>query len=392
MTNLRQVPEPEFSIVEGGPLFRALNRLLPGQREPARTGVRIIVAVLLTWVPLLVLATLEGRHGGLSFFRDIETHVRFLIALPIFILTELVVHRQLNTTVRLFLDWQIVPDHELPAFKEGIRKALAWRDSQIAEAALLIVALLVGHHIWQQGIALDEPTWYMVPTPDGQQTTRAGTWLAWVSIPIFQFLYIRWYYRLLIWYQFLWRVAHMDLRIVPAHPDRAGGLGFVSLSVYAFAPLLLAQGVLLAGLIASRIFGAGNTLLEFKSEILGLMIFIVVAFIGPLLMFSPLLMRARRDGLLLYGRLALEHGRLFQQKWIEAAEQARDEPFLGTADIQSQNDMNGVFEAVNQMRGVPFAPRLLLQLALVALAPLVPLLLTLVPLSTIIDWLLARLL
>jgi hypothetical protein len=54
-----------------------------------------------------------------------------------------------------------------------------------------------------------------------------GYWLAAVSLPIFQFILLRWYVRFFIWFQFLWRISKLDLRLLPAHPDRAGGLGFL---------------------------------------------------------------------------------------------------------------------------------------------------------------------
>jgi len=55
--------------------------------------------------------------------------------------------------------------------------------------------------------------------------------------------------------RFLWQVTRCDLCLVPTHPDRAGGLGFLSLTVVAFAPVRLAHGApLLAGMIANRIF------------------------------------------------------------------------------------------------------------------------------------------
>ena len=65
-----------------------------------------------------------------------------------------------------------------------------------------------------------------------------------VSLPAFQFVLYRWYFRLFIWMRFLWQVARCELSLVPTHPDRAGGLGFLSLSVVAFAPLLTAHGAL----------------------------------------------------------------------------------------------------------------------------------------------------
>ena len=393
MTQHPPTGELEFSLTRGGPILRALYRLLPGNHAYVQLGSRIAVAILITWVPLLVLALLSRQDASakLTFLHDIETQVRFLVVLPIFIAAEAVVQERLGATVHGFLDNDMVPEADVPRFEDWIRRATSLERSWIAESLLLAFAFIVGHQIWRQGVAIDEVTWYSRSTPGGNQLTRAGFWFTWVSIPLFQFLYIRWYYRLFLWYQFLFRVSRLHLRLVPPHPDRAGGLGFVSLSASAIVPLLLGQGVLLAGLIASRIFGSGRSLQEFKAEILGLILFIVVAFIGPMLMFSPALLRAKREGLLAYGKLALEHGRLFEKRWLTAPH-APSEPFLGTGDIQSQADMNTVYNAVNDMRPAPFGLRLVISLVVVAVAPLLPLTLTLVPFSTIIEWVLARLL
>ena len=70
-------------------------------------------------------------------------------------------------------------------------------------------------------------------------------WYGYVSLPLFQFLLMRWYFRLFIWTRFLWQVSRLDLSLVPTHPDRVGGLGFLANTVYAFPPLAVAHGALL---------------------------------------------------------------------------------------------------------------------------------------------------
>ena len=96
------------------------------------------------------------------------------------------------------------------------------------------------------------------------QPTLAGWWFGCVSLPIIQFLLLRWYFRLFIWTRFLWQVSRIKLNLVPTHPDRAGGLGFLSIVTYAFAPLVVAQGVLHAGVMANKIFYADAKLTDFK--------------------------------------------------------------------------------------------------------------------------------
>ena len=54
--------------------------------------------------------------------------------------------------------------------------------------------------------------------------TPAGYWYVFVSIPILQFLLLRWYVKFFIWYRFLWHVSRLNLHLVPIHPDHSAGL------------------------------------------------------------------------------------------------------------------------------------------------------------------------
>src|SRR6185369_17225954 len=97
----------------------------------------------------------------------------------------------------------------------------------------------------------------------------------------------RWYTRVFIWFRFLWHVSRLNLHLVSIHPDRCAGLAFVGKSAYAFAPILFAQGAMLAGVVASRVLYRGESLLSFKLQIAGFVVFLVLAVLAPLLMFTP---------------------------------------------------------------------------------------------------------
>src|SRR5262249_58405636 len=110
-----------------------------------------------------------------------------------------------------------------------------------------------------------------------------------ISIPVLQFILLRWYFRFFIWFRFLWQVSRIDLNLIPTHPDRAAGLAFLGKSVYAFGPILFAQGTMLAGLVASRVMYRGESLQAFKLQIGGVFAVLVVAlFVPPLIFFFPL--------------------------------------------------------------------------------------------------------
>ena len=196
-----------------------------------------------------------------------------------------------------------------------------------------------------------------------------------VSIPLFQFILLRWYLRLFIWFRFLWHVSRINLNLVPTHPDRCAGLAFLGKSAYAFGPVLFAQGTMLAAVVASRVLYKGESLLSFKLQIGGFVAFFVLAILGPLLMFTPRMASAKRKGLADYGLLAQRYVEGFEQKWV-LRDPAPSEELLGAADIQSLADLGNSYALVRDMRSIPFGLEDIGRMAAATAAPLLPLLLT----------------
>jgi len=212
----------------------------------------------------------------------------------------------------------------------------------------------------------------------------AGYWYAFISLPVLRFIVFRWYFRLFLWYRFLWKVARLPLHLKLFHPDRAGGLGFLSGSVIAFAPVLLAHTVFLAGFIGDRIWHTGATLASFKMEIVGAMLFLMLLVLAPLGFFVIPLIKARRTAGREYGILASHYVDDFRRKWIEGDGRA-SEPLLGTRDIQSLADLGDAYNVVSEMRILPFGKKTILRLLIILVVPLLPLTLTIIPLEQMVD-------
>jgi hypothetical protein len=364
----------DFSLVLGGPLYQFFIRARISTDTLGLLKRRLIVISLFTWLPLLLM----------PFLYDIEVHIRFLLALPLMLLAELVVHRQLRPLIRQFVERGIVVSESLPQFEAIIGSALRLRNSVMIEVLLIALVLTGGHYLWSSQMALGADTWFSVLADGSHRFSPAGLWYAYVSIPVFQFMLARWYFRIFIWARFLWQVSRMELHLVPTHPDRSGGLGFLADGIDAFIPLLLAQGALLAGLIADRIFYEGETLLDFKPEIAAALVFALLLMLGPLCVFVPRLVRPKEEGLLEYGELASRYVRDFEQKWLRGAP-PQDEPLVGTRDIQSLNDLAGSFEVVHSMRLFPFGKEAVLKTAVLVLLPVLPLALTLISLNDLVK-------
>ena len=367
----------DFSLVLGGPLFQLLRRVHLGGDHLELLRSRLLVITLITWLPLLLLTIFGSRAGSvdwLSFFRDVELHVRFLVALPILVGSELIVHSRIRPVVRRFVERRIVMPQDLPRFDSAIESAIGLRNSVPVELGLLLIVYTGGLWLWHSRVATVTPTWYALP--GGRwHLTPAGFWYVFVSIPIVQFILLRWYLRFFIWYRFLWRVSRIELNLIPTHPDRCAGLAFLGKSVYAFGPILFAQGAMLAGVVASRVLYGGESLLSFKLQMGGFIVVFVVAILGPLVMFTPGMSRAKRKGLADYGLLAQRYVESFERKWVVPEPDASEE-LLGTGDIQSLADLGNSYAVVREMRLVPFGLEDITRLAAATAAPLVPLGLT----------------
>jgi hypothetical protein len=259
------------------------------------------------------------------------------------------------------------------------------RNSIAIEVALLLFCFGVGHWVWKGQFALLVPTWYAVKSHGAIVLSKAGYWYAFVSLPIFRFLLFRWYFRIFLWYLFLWRVRGLPLQLNLYHPDRAAGLGFLTGSVSAFSPVLLAQTALVSGAIADRIWYTGANLTAFKVEIAGALAFLMLLVLLPLAFFVMHLRNARRVAKREFGILSSKYVDRFRAKWIKH-DAEEGEPLLGTPDIQSLADLGNSFTTVSEIRLFPFGKQTVLRLLGVLILPLLPLMLSIIPLKEVVSW------
>lgn len=379
----------DFSLVLGGPLYQLLRRVhLTGSAlELVRR--RIVAIALFAWVPLLVLSLIDGLAWGdavrVPFLFDVDAHVRFLLALPLLIAAELLVHQRTRIVVEQFVSQGLVPDAIRSGFDAAIGNALRLRNSIAAESLLVALVYIVGIFVlWRNYMVLDVPTWYATPAEGGNELRLAGWWYLFISLPVFQFILVRWYFRLLIWARFLWQVSRLPLAYSPLHPDGMGGIGFLSGITRAFAPILFAQGALLAGTLANTILFEGEVLTSFYVEVVTFTAAVVFVVVGPLLVFVLPLAAAKRTGLREYRQFSRRYVDEFDEKWLRGSA-PRDEPLVGSADLQSLADLGNSFETVSSMSVVPITWSSVVQLITVTLLPVLPLLLTLISLEELLK-------
>lgn len=377
----------DFSLVLGGPLYQLLLRSRLIRPPLDKVGARIGVITTLAWLPLVPLAILGGRFiegVNVPFLHDFEVHVRLLFALPLMIVAELVVYTRMRAITAQFVERQIITENVRVGFNAVVSSAMRMRNSVAAEIALLLLVFIAGPFVYRGTIALTSDTWNTALTGSGPNFSPAGYWYTFVSIPIFQFVLLRWYYRIVIWCRFLFQTSRLDLNLVPTHPDRCCGLGFLGNVAFAFTPLLMAHSGLVAGFIANRILYEGATLPDYKFEVVAMLVFLAFIVIGPLCVFAPKLNRARHAGLRTYGTLASEYVVDFARKWTSGAT-PQGEPLVGSADIQSLADLDHSFAVVRETRLIPVGREAIGRLIVVIALPLTPLALTMFSLEELLK-------
>ena len=384
-------PAPEdFSLLLGGPLYQFCLRTRLVRPPLELLHRRIIALTVFAWLPLLILTAIAGTltHGvSIPFIQDLDVNARLLVSLTLLVWAEPFVHQSLADTMRLLMNRDLIAANDRARLEKAVAGTVRLRNSMLAELVLLAIAVLAGNWLGTFHTTGPVDAWYGRTVGDDVQLTFAGYWYTFLSLPLFRFLLLRWYFRLVLWYRLLWQTSRFDLQLNALHPDRAGGIGFLGQSVFAFAPVFIAQTVLASASIGDNIWHNGASLPEFKLEIGGIVSVLLLLSLAPLCFFVGPMARAKQRGRVEYGTQASHYVNEFRQKWLQG-NGCQAEPFLGSADIQSLADLANSYEVVSKMRLFPIGTKALVLLALVVIAPFLPLVLTMIPLSELLGRLL----
>jgi hypothetical protein len=363
----------DFSLF-GGPLYRLGCRLglVRGGTNTVALG---MVLGAFPWIVLLALALVEGLGHVLFSIEAIGAHVRLLVTIPLLFACETFIDPRFASFVHEIVRSQVVPATERPALGSEIARIARWKDAWLPEAFFLVAAVLLALTTPNKNVFEYLSGLTVGSNPSGVgETAWSSQWYWMVCMTVYRFLLLRWLWRLALWCFFLWRVSRLELRLVPTHPDRAGGLGYLELVHTEFIPLVLAISAAQSASLAQDIASGRMKFDAIYPGVVFVLLVDAVLFIGPLLIFLRKLWACKVKGLSDYGAFAERYVNEFDRKWL-GADPAPGEPLLGTADIQSLADLSNSVSIVRDMRLVPVSPSLLMYLAAAALLPLLPLVL-----------------
>lgn len=366
----------------GGPLYKIQGVVGLLQDGKPNVGRRALLAMALCWLPLAFLSALPGYDNS-SFWPDFGTHARYLIVVPLLILAERICIPRIGALASHFLESGIVAEQERPAFLGILASTQRLLNLLWVEIAVVVLAYFAIATMYEARPFAGIPAWLIVSTPVGKVLSPAGWWGLLVSLPLMLCLLLSWVWRLCLWGRFLYLVSRLELRLTPAHPDGAAGLGFIGYSSQAFAVLAIALGALVAGAIANSIY-AGASLTSYHYLILFFVLGVVLFFNFPLLVFLGQMLRAWRRGTLEYGGLADRFGLEFERKWLRDPQMAR-ESMMDRPDFSSATDLYQVVDRVYAMWLLPVHPKSVLLLAVSAFLPFIPVALMALPFDAIVD-------
>ena len=375
-----------FSLVRGGPFYNFERRLRLEREGIQGIAVRAAAAVAITFLPLVVLSAMHGDLAGarvtIPLLLDWTVYARFVIAIPLLLNAERIIDARLSLTVAHARTSGLVEGQARAGLESAIAKLERARDLVLPEAVLIAIAFVLACFNSRAVLGLNVSSWRAITPGLESSTTWAGLWFDLVSLPLFHFLYFRWLWRIGLWALFLARVSRLDLRLVPTHPDGAGGLGFLGMAHSSFGAILIP----LAAAVASRgvqwVQFGGGTIGSLRNSLIAFVVVALAIALGPLLVFLPKLVKTKRFGLLEYAKLASDYSSGFDQKWLRGNPRPTV-PLLGTADIQSLADLNNSFQIIKNMRVILPDRQTAASLIMAAALPMLPFLTAIMPLEKI---------
>jgi hypothetical protein len=378
-----------FSFNRLGPFYRLQRRLGLLSDTDLAAGRRGLIFMALAWAPALLLAALQGfalnaNHERAILF-DFVVYA-FALATVVLVLMEQTSDKRMAWLVGQFSAFGIVPETSVDSFVQ-VRRAMERRTaSWVAEVVILIAAYLMAYGwVVRNAMRVEGGTWAGQMQGGSLALSLAGWWALLVALPLFWFLLGRWLWRFVTWGRLLRDIAGCELRLVATHPDRCGGIAFIGQYPKNYMLFVFALSSVVAAGVLKHVVFAGASLMSFKFALFGMIVFLVVAFVLPLLAFSPVLKALKRKGLSEYGALASRHNLAFEAKWVGTdAVSPADEP-LGSPDVSSLADLAAGYELVRNMRTLPVTKASIVPLVLAAMAPLVVVALTQAPVKQIIG-------
>jgi hypothetical protein len=379
----QSTPQTPFSLFQGDCLRRTWASMGLGTHTPFPIVRRCLVAVLITYVPMAILAWRQGLFDTeltpTNFFADFAAYAQFLVGLPLYIVAEVIIDGSTREAADQFTRCGIISCADTPRINQVHETLKRLRESFWPDAICIVMAYVFSLVILVPQFGSDPlPTWHVHGEGQSRNLTAAGYWTFFIAIPFSNYIWMRLICKIALWIYYLYSVSRMRLELHATHPDLTGGIGFISEAQGRYALFILAFGI---SNVAAPV-GYQIAVLNYELSILPvwgpLVLFTIGApllFTLPLFMFTKQLFRTRKRALAAYRERVTDHSRVVESRWLFGDKS--NAPQEEIRDLAEQSTLGAMFERIERMRVIPFDLRSSVQLVgstLGAMATLLPLL------------------
>jgi hypothetical protein len=379
--------EIPISLIRGGTFYWAQEKIGLIRPHQWNLGKRVPLAIFLAWIPLVILTAIHGGNDLQALLSDYRVYARAFIAIPLLLISQVGMERRFREMARYFLDANLVRAEDLHRFRAIMAKARRLRDAKIPEVIVVAAVYLQVGYFLESG-RLANSSWAVSVGESG--LTAAGYYSVLVTQVLFMGLLGLVLWKWLIWILVMRDLSKMDLQLDPTDGDLCAGLGFLGQTPKTFAPVLLAISAVIGASWRHELL-ANQVSLKSLAMPAGLLdVVVVVIFIAPLALFTPLLVKVKREGMNQYGALQHLHSLQFRKKWVEEKNEHVGE-LLGNPDFSSLADISSSFKNVEEMQTFPFKKSAVVGLVLALTIPLLPVVTTKIPLKDLLKVLLKAL-
>jgi len=365
-----------FSLVKSGIIY-SLTSVFRSKKKPETDLIRTaIVLVLITWLPLGILAlyygTLNDAGTTISFFEDFLVHVRFLFAVPFLILIEKIVDKNFVSYIKN--TDKIIPESQQQKYNQLVARLVKLTTSYIPEIIVLVIyytAIFTNPDL----ISAEDSGRNYLTYSDTNTLNVAGWFNFLFCIPIYLLVTFRWAWRWIIWVYSMIKISFFKIYTDPLHADNVAGLAYLNSTPFTFSFILIAPSAMLSAEIGINIIYNDVSFMSYKLLIL------LYVFILPIILYSPLavfmikLFNARKEGVVMFGGLIRKHNYNYVKKWIDSSS-TNKERILGAMDNSSLANINCSYTPITEMKLIPVNYRMIVLSFIMNVIPYIPLVFT----------------
>jgi len=372
-----QLSPEYFSISEGGPIYMALSKIRLEQKH----WKLVLVLLCITWLPLVIITAIEGTlysEAQMPFLEDVAMQVRLLVALPMLILIRIPIDKKLSIVLKYLSGTLVAVEDREKILPKVMRRAMKWTNSVLAELIMVAVVIALSISPIKGGIlsgeGRDASLWMVAVNESNNALSFAGNWAVFISIPLFQFALLRWFWRYIVWVIVLFLISRMRLKLQPTHPDYAGGLGIIVLAQRYFILFFMAVSTVISGELITQLLSNPDSFGSIRNEAVGYILLCLFLILFPIVFFTGKLLKTKHDGLLKLSNLGVSLSNKFEQEWINDAsiEKKLAEATASTSTVQ---DYSTIFKSLDELRPFPVTVKDVFTMTFLLLLPYIPILL-----------------